>query len=800
MTKGGTGGAVVWLAVVGLWCGAAGAAESTGGTPVPRDEELRWGGVGGVYFLAAPGELWVEVEKRDLNKTGQPTFLRAILFGPDRRVIEEQTVPDDGREKGSGPGPVQRVRMTAQVARKGVYGLNVTVSTDRYGENIAWGFRTNCPHYLVETSRGHRDAPHEEPLVLLNPDAAGDVCFLPRRGDFTIEAEGLPPDGAPLTVYDAEDREAAAMTVSAEGKASIQLKHEGGLAPWRLHLPRFAGMLQIDGVTRWTARDDFTDLPLWTPSRESWFAFAAFRWLLTPYNRTVYAMDGAEGVLPFTVHNNGLVETRVAIELEFPDGKTWPVSLSATEVVLAPRASAEVRVRYRLPDEGDAWVCHVRATPSACPEFTTYSTLEVRRGAAPAARLLEMPVVLQPYRHENALFGYLPGYPTDNEVYFDQKNRPHVEMAGAVAVWDNGAWATRPISAGSGAAKFRSGSTKIAFDRDNGVYLVGEQAGATALLYSPDGVTFTPYPVPGSGSCDIEQFSGHNVPDGPPPFVRYTLTARDPKLIWRRLNDLVLFVPEKDASGQLTIPPPILVSRKCIGYSGHSGMPSSVVSRGTKVHVVWAEATEPDENAPGVPTFAATYDRETATLSAPALVGYGPPANDVHNTPSITMDSKGYLHVLVGTHGRPFQYARSLAPNSAADGWTPAEYIGPGLRQTYVGMVCGQDDTVHIVFRLWRDDTAYFPASHYATLGYMRKPVDGPWSEPRPLVIAPFSEYSVFRHRLTIDRTGRLFLSYLCWPTFWFYRMDQRELERALLTSADQGVTWKLAEGGDLTR
>jgi len=168
------------------------------------------------------------------------------------------------------------------------------------------------------------------------------------------------------------------------------------------------------------------------------------------------------------------------------------------------------------------------------------------------------------------------------------------------------------------------------------------------------------------------------------------------------------------------------------------------VSRGTKVHVVWAEATEPEENAPGVPTFAATYYRETATLSAPALVGYGPPANDVHNTPSITMDSKGYLHVLVGTHGRPFQYARSLAPNSAADGWTPAEYIGPGLRQTYVGMVCGQDDTVHIVFRLWRDDTAYFPASHYATLGYMRKPVDGPWSEPRPLVIAPFSEYSVF--------------------------------------------------------
>ena len=44
--------------------------------------------------------------------------------------------------------------------------LNVTVSQDRYGEEMVWGFATNCRRYLIETARGHRDQRHEEPIVL----------------------------------------------------------------------------------------------------------------------------------------------------------------------------------------------------------------------------------------------------------------------------------------------------------------------------------------------------------------------------------------------------------------------------------------------------------------------------------------------------------------------------------------------------------------------------------------------------------------------------------------------------------
>ena len=349
-------------------------------------------------------------------------------------------------------------------------------------------------------------------------------------------------------------------------------------------------------------------------------------------------------------------------------------------------------------------------------------------------------------------------------------------------------------------AVFRARSSKIAFDTDHTVYLLGEVERQPCLLYSHANDTrLRLCPLPGQGALDMEQFSGNNVNEGPPPLVRYTLTEKDPEIFWRRLNDLELLLPAGNEDGTISVEEPVLVSRKCIGFSAHSGIPSSVVSRDGKVHIAWAEATEPEEKVPGVPTFVVTYDCNTKELGAPALVGYGPPANDVHNTPSITMDSRGHLHVLIGTHGRTFQYVRSLQPNDAGAGWTEPEELGPGLRQTYVGLVCDQEDTLHVVFRLWFDDgKPYFPASHYATLAYMRKRPDEPWSQPQVLLVSPFSEYGVFYHRLTIDHNSRLFLSYDCWSTYWFYRTDHRGTCRALMMSPDGGDTWKLADMMDL--
>ncbi|MBM3889408.1 MAG: hypothetical protein FJ388_09805, partial [Verrucomicrobia bacterium] len=405
--------------------------------------------------------------------------------------------------------------------------------------------------------------------------------------------------------------------------------------------------------------------------------------------------------------------------------------------------------------------------------------------------------VLKPYQHENKQFGHLPDYPTESQVYFDLRNRPFIITSGGIATWRDGEWILL-----SGSKDVSAVCSKVAFDRDNNLYILATIAGAATLLHSADGgQTFAACALPSRGgqsrALDMEEFTGHNLPDGPPPILRYTRTAKDPKLFWRALHDLELFLPKK-AGGRLVMGEPILITRQCIGLASHSGIPSSVVSRGSKVHIVWGEATDPKAPGPGVPAFVATYDRETERLGKSALVGHGAPPNDIHNSPSIAVDSQALLHVLAGTHGRPFPYARSLKPNDAGGGWTEPSVMGENLSQTYIGMVCGPDDTLHAAFRLWRTSVDPFPASHYATLAYQRKRPGQPWEPPRILIVPPFSEYSVFYHRLTMDRKGRLFLSYDYWSTFWFYRNDHFGRRRTLLMSPDGGDTWKLAQTKDL--
>ena len=772
---------------------------------------LGMGGIGGAYFLASPGELVVEVTKRDRHIRDWRTDLRALLVSPDRQVVAEAIIPDDGGVVGSGTGRAQSVRLTTHVGRKGVYALNITVTHDRYGEEIIWGLRTNCPHYLIETSRGHKDEAHHEPIVLLNPEQPGDVCFRPRRGEICLDVSDLPDGVGVLSVYDAGGTLIQELPVDASGQASHTFPADAhrDSVPWRLHLPTQQAIVQIDGVTRWAKDDVCADRCYWSPHVESHFPLHEYRWLLTPYRRRAYGRPGDRGVADFQVHNNSDCEQVVRLSMEFPEDRDWEAHLPCATVEVAPQQTAAVRVDYAVPvaaqERGDSRVCHIRATPLQHPEFSTYSTLTVETGEAPAANTLAMPIVLRPYAHENEQFGYAPDYPVASQMYFDTRNQPYVLHGGTISTCRRGEWEHSQVQARVGDGTpipVSAASAKVAFDGDNDLYATGVVDGTPALLHSGDGgETFTacPFDTPPDKprSLDIEQFSGHNTPDAPPPVLSFTLRAADPQRIWRRLNDLELFLPEK-VNGQVVLGDPIPVSDCCIGLSGHSGIPSSIVSRGPKVHLAWAEATDPEADVPGVPTYVASLDRETRTLGDKVLVGYGPPPNDCHNSPSITMDREGYLHVVVGTHGSPFPYARSLKPNDAHSGWTAAEPVQEGLRQTYIGLVCAPDDTLHLVYRLWSHDTRYFPVSSYAVLTHQTKKPGQPWSEPHPLVVPPFTEYSVYYHRLTIDRKGRLFLSYNYWSTHWFYRNDHRGDRRALLMSADGGGMWKLASTADI--
>jgi hypothetical protein len=740
------------------------------------------------------------VEKRDLNRSPRHIELRAILAGPDRQVLAEATIPDDGLPPGK-LGPPQRVRLRARIDRKGVCALNVTVSRDPHGEAMLWGFRTNCPRYLIETSRGHRDVRREEPIVLDCPHAAADVCFLPRPGEFGIAVAGLPDGAAPVELYDGRGALIQTFANAQDGRAGTTVPGQTHRAatPWRLRLPAGHATIEIDGVTRWNSHDVYANLPYWTPEPASFFPWLQYRWLLTPYNRTVYGRPGEQGRIAFQVHNNSDREKTFGLTVEFP-GDRWPASLSTEQVRLRPKKAQEVHVQYTVPAEGKTAILCLCARPVDDPGFSTYSTLSVKAGTAPAAQLLDMPIVLKPYLHENEQFGYLPRYPVENQLYFDPANRPMTLAAGGLAALRDGTWTTSPLRTADPALDGLTPaplSSKVAFDRDGDVYVLAGSGRRAALLHSADGGrTFSACPIPNRqdlpAAFDVEQFSGHNVPDSPPPVLRYTRTASDPRLIWRKLCDLELFLPSKKG-GRISMGTPVLVSKRCLGLAGHSGMPSSVVSWGDRVHLVWAEATDPGEKTPGTPAYAATYDRTTGKLGRPVLLAYGAPANDVHNSPSITVDSKGYLHVLAGTHGKPFPYTRSSRPNDAHSGWTDPLPVA-NAEQTYIGLVCGPDDALHAVFRMWRRGQPPFASGICAVLAYQRKPAGKPWEAPRALVVPPFSEYSVYYHRLTIDRAGRLYVSYDYWSTFWFYRSDHWGKRRAVLMSPDGGAKWRFAD------
>ena len=769
-----------------LVCGTAGLA---GADPAAEPPELLFGGCGGVYLLAEPGELRIEVFKRDRNRRGRHTELRAILVGPDREVLKETVIPDDGQDKGEGPLGSATIKTT--VERKGVHALNITVSQDRYGEEAAWGFRTNCPRYLIETARGHRDERHREPIVLMGGENPARICFLPRRGEFEIAVSGLSKKEGTLRLVDANEKPVLEWRAK-DGEAVARVGEEPrrDAVPWRLDLPSSRATVTIDGLTQWDAGDPCPDVCVWTPDPSSWFPLLEHRWLLTPYRQAVHAQPGAEGRAMFRVHNNAALEKKVRLGLEFPDA-SWAARVEEDLVTVGPGKAKEIALRFVAPPGGGT--VHVRATPEDAVDFTTYSTLSIRAGDPPP---LEIPLQLLPYRHENELFGYQPGYPVESQPYFDLENRPFVVTGGQLATVRDGSWVISPLPGSSL-------TSKVAFDAENGVYLIALVGGKASLLHSTDsGRTFAAYEIPGpSGSFDIEQFSGHNLPDGPPPFVRIRRTASDPKLKFRSLNDLDLFVP-RFVDGRIEIGDPIPITRACIGLASHSGVPSSLVSRGARVHVAWGEATDPEQETPGVPTYVVTWDGDSKKLGEPVLIGYGPPANDGHNSPSITMDSQGFLHVLIGTHGRPFPYVRSKQPNDAGGGWTEPEPAGEDLSQTYIGFVCGPDDTLYSVFRLWRSGEP-FPHSTHATLACQRKRPGGRWEEPRILVRSAFSEYSIFYHRLTIDRMGRLFLSKDYWSTHWFYRNDQpgrRDHWRSLLLSPDGAETWKLAVDGDFKK
>lgn len=764
------------------------AVHISGPEAVPDSAAVKLGGVGGIYLLAPRGKLEVSVFRQETGPSA--CNYRLILFTPERRVLSDVMMPG----LGDGKRGITRMKFAVEVEHPGVYGLCLTSPGDRYGTKSLWWIETNCPRYLYEVSRGHRDRRHEEPIVVRSREREGDILFWPSPNAFSVELSAMLQNDM-VEMRDNAGRTMASLTSDGEGKAAATFEADARrTAPWSLHFKHFQGVINLDNLTRWDNHTPFKDLSLFTDKAEAWFDYYTNWKLLTPYSRRMRIPSGQSRDVIFRLENSGAVVKSVSLSLEYPEGGDGFARLERGHLTIKPGETATLRVNCTAGDGRRE--CLLRVT---CGDFSTYSRITVEPGDKEQEYgNFGACVQLSPFRHENERFAYDPDYPTLGQPYFDASNRPFI-VQGDVRRYDGGRWQRSTAVDESGApANFRPYGSKIAFDADGWVYVIARINGVDGLGYSSDGgATFrlAPSGIVGA-NYDIETFNGHNCPPGPPPLVSYkALGQRNPKYFWRRLHDTKLLIPLKE-NGRIRLLPTIQISDCSIGLAQHSGIPDTIVSRNGRTHVIWAETTDPeDKSIPGVPTYVTTYDHKTGKLGRRALIGYGPPANDVHNTPSITMDGNGYLHAMVGTHGAVFKYARSLSPDTAEEGWTPTRDLGTNLSQTYIGMVCDNTNTLRVMFRLWRDAKPRFGyKGSYSNVSIMTKPAAGDeWTAPRPVVEAAFTDYSVFYHRLTIDRQGVLYLSYDYWSTYWFYRKDQAGSRRCLIRSLDGGATWSMA-------
>ena len=436
-------------------------------------------------------------------------------------------------------------------------------------------------------------------------------------------------------------------------------------------------------------------------------------------------------------------------------------------------------------------------------------------------------------------FGYAPDY-TQNVPTFDRSNAPDIRSRSAsqhdtsfVHRLEAGHWvrhdfvqALRSAYPAFAGTVFAGGwgSDRVEFDDQDRAYSVltirlTNGPMKNVLLYSTDGChtwrvievpygNFIPPPKPHNwGNLTMEHDSGRGL-QGPPLLAVWRRTApwKDP---WASVNDLFV-IQLRWAGDVLSLRRPVLVTRRFLGMIPCCGGASFAVTEGDRSFFVY-NTIAPRRRGATTPTYAATYRHSTNTVGRSVLVAGALPANDAHDTPGICMDSAGTLHVVTGAHARPFRYARSLRPLSTTAWTRDVPVLTSGYRdgssdadgrgeQTYLSLVCGPDDVVHVVSRQTRRNVdRCFRGSKYLALVHQSLRRGHRWSTPDLIVVPPASGYSNYFHKLTVDRLGRLFVS-----ASYFSRRDpvesrenRRFHHRMVLISEDGGSTWRFATTAD---
>lgn len=233
----------------------------------------------------------------------------------------------------------------------------------------------------------------------------------------------------------------------------------------------------------------------------------------------------------------------------------------------------------------------------------------------------------------------------------------------------------------------------------------------------------------------------------------------------------------------MTTGQPFLLSQRGSNRATAYSMSNKALTLAGKTHVVWTDAI--------AVTCARTFDHATGQWGETKLLGDGV---DNHNTPAITADRDGRLHVAFGPHGSwpdqwdwpagTFKYLVSREPNTL-DCFEP--HGQPvGYHATYASLVNAPTGEDCLVYR---------GGEHPPSLMFQRRTANGGWTNARALFCQRIRPgYTYYGGQVAAAPDGTLYVG-----AHFYARERSHSLGVAALKSTDMGETWRDLRGQPVT-
>ena len=218
------------------------------------------------------------------------------------------------------------------------------------------------------------------------------------------------------------------------------------------------------------------------------------------------------------------------------------------------------------------------------------------------------------------------------------------------------------------------------------------------------------------------------------------------------------------------------------GERASQGPGNKIVTYNGKTHIAWQDSIDQRYLA-----RVRTLDHATGQWSPVAVLSEGV---DEHSRPTLVVDSRGILHVVMGGHNSPLQYQHSLKPHDSS-AWSPIVELG---KNTYPVLLCGPDDTLHLTCRDGGHDG----------MEYFVKTPGGEWQSRGLLVRRQerFGGYTAMHNDMAWgpgQRTLHMSMGFFLSPRWARKDEEGRDLygqyqAMGYMRSSDGGNTWQKAD------